>query len=48
MKDISGMVEYRDLIDPDPSLGKVYDELYGEFFNLYKQTRKIHRRLNRS
>jgi hypothetical protein len=25
----------------------VYDELYREFVNLYKQTKDIHRRLNK-
>ena len=33
--------------EPDPVAGQVYDELYREFVNLYKQTKDIHRRLNR-
>ena len=30
-----------------PVAGQVYAELYSEFVNLYKQTKDIHRRLNR-
>jgi hypothetical protein len=33
---------------PDGSTAGAYDELFAEFVNLYKRTRKIHRRLNRS
>ena len=33
--------------EPDPSQAPVYDELFTEFVNLYKQTKQIHRRLNR-
>ena len=32
---------------PTPPPPTVYDELYAEFVNLYKQTKQIHRRLNR-
>jgi hypothetical protein len=28
-------------------VGTVYDHLYAEFVNLYKQTKGIHKRLNR-
>jgi xylulokinase len=48
VKDMSKMVEMRDPVDPDPSDAKVYEELYREFVNLYKQTKKIHQRLNGS
>ena len=41
------MVEVGRTFDPDPTAVKVYDELYDEFVNLYKQTKQIHRRLNR-
>jgi len=35
--------EYR----PDPDAAGVYDSLAAEFVALYKQTKGIHRRLNR-
>jgi len=44
---IPGMVEVGRTFDPDPTAVKVYAELYREFVNLYKQTKQIHRRLNR-
>jgi len=47
VEDMSQMVPTRDCVEPDPSDGKVYDDLYREFVNLYKQTKMIHRRLNR-
>jgi len=46
-EDIPTMVEVRDSVDPDPAVRGVYDELFGEFVELYKQTKAIHRRLNR-
>jgi xylulokinase len=46
-QDIASMVEVGKTFDPDPQAGKVYDERYPEFVNLYKQTKQIHRRLNR-
>jgi xylulokinase len=47
VEEIPGMVEMGRTFDPDPVAGKVYGELYDEFVNLYKQTKDIHRRLNR-
>jgi xylulokinase len=47
VEEIPGMVEMGRTFDPDPIAGKVYGELYDEFVNLYKQTKDIHRRLNR-
>jgi sugar (pentulose or hexulose) kinase len=47
VEDIPGMVEMGRTFEPDTAAGKVYEELYGEFVNLYKQTKQIHRRLNR-
>ncbi len=32
---------------PDPAKRAIYDELFGEFLNLYRQNRRIHARLNR-
>ena len=40
------MVAIRDTYTPDSST-TVYDELYREFVALYKQTKGIHKRLNR-
>ena len=33
--------------EPDPTVAPVYADHYREFVNLYKQTKQIHRRLNR-
>jgi xylulokinase len=46
VEDIAAMVEVRAVFEPDLSTARVYDRLYPEFVNLYKQTKKIHRRLN--
>jgi xylulokinase len=45
--DIPSMVAIRGTYTPDPSTATVYDELYREFVALYKQTKGIHKRLNR-
>ncbi|MGO9029118.1 MAG: xylulokinase [Acidimicrobiales bacterium] len=45
--DIPAMVEVRRVFTPDPSTRETYDGLYAEFRALYKQTKGIHRRLNR-
>jgi xylulokinase len=47
VEDIAGMVEVGATFEPDPTGAKVYDKLYPEFVNLYKQTKQIHKRLNR-
>jgi len=44
--DIPAMVQVRATFEPDPAAASVYGSLYGEFVNLYKQTKQIHRRLN--
>ncbi|MGH9018260.1 MAG: xylulokinase [Acidimicrobiales bacterium] len=44
--DIAAMVEVRATYTPDADRTRVYDRLYPEFVNLYKRTRKIHKRLN--
>jgi xylulokinase len=46
--DIPSLVETGRMFEPDPANDAVYDELFGEFVNLYKQTKQIHRRLNRT
>jgi xylulokinase len=45
--DIPALVEVGRTFEPDPAAASVYGELYDEFVNLYKQTKDIHRRLNR-
>jgi len=45
--EIPAMVEVRRTFTPDRSTRGVYDGLYDEFLNLYKQTKGIHKRLNR-
>jgi xylulokinase len=45
--DIPGMVEVRRTFTPDRSTAAEYEALFGEFVNLYKQTKAIHKRLNR-
>jgi xylulokinase len=45
--DIPGMVEVRRTFTPDPSNAAEYEVLSDEFVNLYKQTKAIHKRLNR-
>jgi xylulokinase len=44
--DIPALVEVGRTYEPQPEAAKVYGALYGEFVNLYKQTKQIHRRLN--
>jgi xylulokinase len=44
---IPAMVGTTKDFDPDPTTAPVYEELYREFVGLYKQTKQIHRRLNR-
>ena len=41
------MVEIRRTYTPDPVHAAEYDLLFGEFVNLYKQTKGIFKRLNR-
>jgi xylulokinase len=44
---IPTMVAVRRTFTPDPATAPVYDHLYKEFVTLYKQTKGIHKRLNR-
>ena len=46
VKDMAAATEVRRSFEPDPATTSVYDELYGEFIQLYKRTKAIHRRLN--
>jgi xylulokinase len=45
--EIPALVEVGPTFEPDPTASKVYAELYEEFVNFYKQTKDIHRRLNK-
>jgi xylulokinase len=47
VEDVGTMIEVKAIFEPDRARAKVYDNLYPEFVNLYKRTRKIHQRLNR-
>ena len=47
VEDLPAMVEVGPTFEPDPHRAPVYDDHYREFVNLYKQTKQIHRRLNR-
>lgn len=46
VEDMAAAVDVRRTFEPDPSTRPTYDELYGEFVQLYKRTKAIHRRLN--
>jgi xylulokinase len=46
VEQIPDMVEVRRTFTPDPSTATEYDTLFGEFVNLYKQTKGIFKRLN--
>ncbi len=47
LADIPSMVEIRAQYEPDPATSNMYRETAAELVNLYKQTKGIHRRLNR-
>jgi xylulokinase len=46
VRDIPATVQIKATYEPDPAAAKVYAELLGEFVNLYKETKGIHKRLN--
>jgi xylulokinase len=45
--DIPEHIQIENTYAPNPDNRKIYDELYGEFQNLYKCNRKIYQRLNK-
>lgn len=45
--EVSKHVQYENEYQPNPDNRKVYDKLFAEFVNLYKQNKKIYERLNR-
>ncbi len=40
-------IQYQNAYQPDPENRQLYDKLFAEFVNLYKQSRRIYERLNR-
>jgi xylulokinase len=44
--DLASRVELQRTFEPDRAPQAVYDDLYGRFVELYKQTKALHRRLN--
>ncbi len=45
-EDIPGLVEIDNVYEPNPDHRKLYDDLYREFLNIYKQNKAIYKRLN--
>jgi len=43
---VPGLVEISKTFKPNPDNRKLYDELYGEFLNIYKANKPLYRRLN--
>lgn len=46
--DISERVEVANTYNPDPENRQIYDDLFKEFVNIYKSSRRIYTRLNRA
>ncbi|UCD85742.1 MAG: FGGY-family carbohydrate kinase [Deltaproteobacteria bacterium] len=46
-EEIPGLIEYSKILEPDPKNREIYDELYGEFLQIYKNNKAMYRRLNR-
>ncbi len=46
-EDVADRVEVRKTFHPNPANRAIYDELFGEFLNIYKANKKIYARLNR-
>ncbi|MBL6974793.1 MAG: FGGY-family carbohydrate kinase [Deltaproteobacteria bacterium] len=45
--DIPGLIRFSDTFDPDPANRGLYDNLFGEFLNIYRLNRGLYARLNR-
>ena len=45
--DVTRHIQYQNEYQPDPQKRELYDRLFAEFVNLYKQNRRIYERLNR-
>jgi xylulokinase len=46
--DIPNRIRIANTYQPNPANRKIYDELFGEFVNIYKRNKRIHARLNRA
>ncbi len=44
--DIPGLIRYTRTFSPDPKNSGLYDSLFGEFLNIYKNNKAMYRRLN--
>ncbi len=45
-EDIPGLVEYKTTYKPNPDNKEIYDKLFREFLNIYKNNRAMYKRLN--
>ena len=45
--DIPKYIKYSNIYEPNPANRKIYDELFQEFINIYKNNKKMYRRLNK-
>lgn len=45
--DIPDLIKYTHVFQPNPDNRKIYDELFSEFVNIYRQNKALYRRLNR-
>ena len=46
-EDIPGLVKFADIYRPNPGNRKIYDDLFREFLTIYKNNRRMFRRLNK-
>ncbi len=46
--EIPNLIKYTNIFHPNPANRKIYDELFREFVNIYRQNKAIYRRLNKS
>jgi xylulokinase len=46
-EDIPRLIEFQGEYHPNPDNRKLYDDLFAEYVNLYKQNKRIYERLNR-
>ena len=44
--EIPKYIKYSNIYKPNPENRKIYDELFQEFVNIYKNNRKMYKRLN--
>jgi xylulokinase len=45
--EIPNLIKYTNTFNPNPDNRKIYDELFREFVNIYKQNKAMYRRLNK-